>query len=129
MSTPARSIGRFGYEIAERDKGFFDMDIDAEMTLLRGCNENPFLQGLKEALMFSGKRAVKTKMDFYSENISSHVGVPSRSVFPYSIHFSYNPKTGSQATEGALLFFRTDIFGDVTLTRLRRKRLIRLSKG
>ncbi|MDR1642563.1 MAG: amidase domain-containing protein [Clostridiales bacterium] len=116
------SIGHFGYEITERDKGFFDLDIEAEMTLRRSCDDSPFIQGMKEALMFSGKRSTKSKIDFYSENISSYVGVPSRSVFPYSIHFSYNPKTKSLDPESSLLFFRTDVHDDIILDKAVRQK-------
>jgi hypothetical protein len=115
-------IDSFSYDVMEREDGhtvFHDMNIAAETTLIRGSEENPFIQGMEEALQCtdneSGKRAIRNKIDFYSENISSQLNSPTHSLFEFSIHFDYNFKARSYDPDSFTLYDRVDAAEEIVL--------------
>jgi len=116
-------LNNFDYDYTVREEDavrYVDMNIYADMTLMRHPSDGPFVQGMKEALLAeedkTKKKAIEKEIEFFLESTEEYYKKPNRSTFTYTIAFKSNSEINATNTDnGYKIFARTDAEHEIIL--------------
>lgn len=111
----------FKYSVREEGRVYLDIDVEADMMLIREPSKSPFIIGMKERLNdeldLENHKLLTSEIDLYVNDIKSYYLKPLRSTFPYTVVSGSNSDlTKILSIDDVSFFYRTNPADVVLLT-------------
>lgn len=111
----------FEYSVREEDNLYIDIDVYADMMLVREPEKSPFIIGMEKRLNeetdVEKQQLLRKEIDRYVSEIESYYLKPIRSTFPYTVVIESNSGLRSlSSSDNVSFFYRTNPSDKVLLT-------------